>query len=105
MPHRYPQSGEQDPHVALERSYEAHVRERRSYAYSWQQLVDARIAFAYLAYERECKKQWVADAERNSSTTHVAQEIRARMAERCYSTKKIWYLRLIDATALQMQYP
>jgi len=42
---------------------------------------DARIAVAYLGYERECKKQWVADAERNFSTTHVEQDIRARMAE------------------------
>lgn len=41
---------------------------------------DARIAFAYLGYERECKKQWVADAERNFSTTHVEQQIRVRMA-------------------------
>lgn len=65
---------------------------------------DARIAFAYLGNERECKKQWVADAERNFSTTHVEQDIKARMAERCYSTEKIWYARLIDATALQMQY-
>lgn len=42
---------------------------------------DARIAVAYLGYERECKKQWVADAERTFSTTHVEQDIKARMAE------------------------
>ena len=42
---------------------------------------DARIAVAYLGYERESKKQWVADAERNFSTTHVEQDIKARMAE------------------------
>lgn len=42
---------------------------------------DARIAFAYLGYERECKKQWVADAERTYSTTLVEQDIKARMAE------------------------
>lgn len=42
---------------------------------------DARIAVAYLGYERECKKQWVADAERKFSTTHVEQDIRTRMAE------------------------
>lgn len=42
---------------------------------------DARIAVAYLGYERECKKQWVADAERNFSTTHVEQDIKARMSE------------------------
>jgi chromosome segregation ATPase len=42
---------------------------------------DARIAFAYLGYERECKKQWVADAERTFSTTHVEHEIKARMSE------------------------
>lgn len=41
----------------------------------------ARIAVAYLGYERECKKQWVADVERNFSTTHVEQEIKARMLE------------------------
>ena len=43
---------------------------------------DARIAFAYLGYERECKKQWVADAERTYSTTLVEQDIKARMADR-----------------------
>ena len=32
-------------------------------------------------YERECKNQWVANAERNFSTTHVEQDIEARMAE------------------------
>ena len=42
---------------------------------------DARIGVAYLGYERECKKQWVFAAERNFSTTHVEQDIRARMAE------------------------
>lgn len=42
---------------------------------------DARIAFAYLGYERECKKQWVAAAERSFSTSRVEQDIRARMAE------------------------
>lgn len=42
---------------------------------------DARIAIAYLGYERECKKQWVADAERNFSTTHVEQDVKARMVE------------------------
>lgn len=42
---------------------------------------DARIALAYLAHERECKKRWVADAERNFSTAHVEQDIRERMAE------------------------
>lgn len=42
---------------------------------------DARIAVAYLGYENECKKQWVADAERNFSTTHVEQDIKACMAE------------------------
>lgn len=42
---------------------------------------DTRIAFAYLGYERECKKQWVADAERNFLTAHVEQDIKARMAE------------------------
>jgi chromosome segregation ATPase len=41
---------------------------------------DARIAVAYLGYVRECKKQWVSDAERNFSTTHIEQEIKARMA-------------------------
>jgi len=42
---------------------------------------DARIAFAYLSYERECKKQWVADAERTYSAAQVEQDIKARMAE------------------------
>lgn len=42
---------------------------------------DARIAFAYFGYEHECKKQWVADAERNFSTKHVEQDIKAHMAE------------------------
>ena len=42
---------------------------------------DARIALAYPSHERECKKRWVADAERNFSTTHVEQDIGARMAE------------------------
>lgn len=42
---------------------------------------DARIAVAYLGHERECKKLWGADAERNFSTTHVEQDIKTRMAE------------------------
>lgn len=42
---------------------------------------NARIAFAYIGYERECKKQWVADAERHYSTAQVEQEIARRMAE------------------------
>lgn len=42
---------------------------------------DARIAYAFIGYERECKKQWVADAERTYSTTHVEADIKTRMAE------------------------
>jgi hypothetical protein len=42
---------------------------------------DARIAFAYLGYERECKKQWVADAERTYSTTNIERNIKALMVE------------------------
>lgn len=42
---------------------------------------DARIAFAYLDYERECKTQWLANAERTYSTVRVEKDIRARMAE------------------------
>jgi chromosome segregation ATPase len=42
---------------------------------------DARIALAYIGYERECKKQWLAEAERDFSTTHVEQDIKARMSE------------------------
>lgn len=42
---------------------------------------DARIALAYLGYERECEKQWAAGAERDFSTAHVEQDIRARMTE------------------------
>lgn len=40
-----------------------------------------RIAYAYLGYERECKKQWVADADRTYSTTHIEQDIKNRMAD------------------------
>lgn len=42
---------------------------------------DARIAFAYFGYEHECKKQWVADAERTYSTTSIEQNIKALMVE------------------------
>lgn len=42
---------------------------------------DARIVFAYIGYERECKKQWVTEAERRYSTTQVEQEILRRMSE------------------------
>ena len=42
---------------------------------------DARIAYAYLGYERECKVQWLANAERTYSTIRFEKEIRARMAE------------------------
>lgn len=41
---------------------------------------DARIAYAYLGYERECKKQWVADADRTYSTTNIEEDINTRMA-------------------------
>jgi hypothetical protein len=44
-------------------------------------VADPRIALAYLGYESECKKQWVADVERNFSTKHVEQDIKARMAK------------------------
>ena len=44
-------------------------------------LDDARIAFAYLGFERECKKQWLADAEQIYSTIHVEGSIKTRMAE------------------------
>lgn len=42
---------------------------------------DARVAFDFLGYERECRRQWVADADRTYSTAHVEKEIRERMAE------------------------
>ncbi len=44
-------------------------------------LDDARIAFAYLGFERECKKQWVADAEQTYSTILVEESIKIRMTE------------------------
>lgn len=42
---------------------------------------DARIAFSYLGYERECKHNWMAEAERTYSTTRTEQDIKTRMAE------------------------
>lgn len=42
---------------------------------------DARIAISYGSYERACKKQWVADAERTYSTAQVEQDIKARMVD------------------------
>lgn len=42
---------------------------------------DARIAYAFLGYKRECKKKWVADADRTYSTTNVEDDIKTRMAE------------------------
>lgn len=42
---------------------------------------DVRIAFAYIGHEKECRKQWVADAHRTYSTTQVEQYIKDRMAE------------------------
>ena len=42
---------------------------------------DARIAFAYLGYERECRNQWVADAERTYSMTNIEQNIKALMVK------------------------
>ena len=41
---------------------------------------DARIALAYSAYERECRAQWVKQAEGAYSTAPLVREIRARMA-------------------------
>lgn len=40
-----------------------------------------RIGFAYFSYEEECRKQWVADANRTYSTAQVEQYIKDRMAE------------------------
>jgi hypothetical protein len=40
-----------------------------------------RIGFAYFSYEEECRKQWVADANRTYSTAQVEQSIKDRMAE------------------------
>ncbi len=40
---------------------------------------DARIAFAYLGYERECKEQWVADAERTYSTAQIEHDVKTLM--------------------------
>lgn len=42
---------------------------------------DVRIAFAYISHEKECREQWVADAERTYSTVQVKQYIKDRMAE------------------------
>ncbi|MBL8376667.1 MAG: hypothetical protein JNM79_02250, partial [Burkholderiales bacterium] len=42
---------------------------------------DARIAFAYIKFEKECRKQWVADAERTYSTVLIENKIEFRMAE------------------------
>ena len=42
---------------------------------------DARITYGYLGYERECKQQWIADAELTCSTAEVEQDIKARMAD------------------------
>lgn len=42
---------------------------------------DVRIAFAYISHEKECRKQWVADAEQTYSTAQVDQYIKDRMAE------------------------
>jgi len=42
---------------------------------------NARIAFAYVGYERECKQQWMAEAESTFSTVQLEQEIKTRMAE------------------------
>lgn len=40
---------------------------------------DTRIAFAYSGYENECRKKWVADAERTYSTENIRRDITARM--------------------------
>lgn len=42
---------------------------------------NARIAFTYPSYERECREQWVAIVERTYSTVQIEQDIEARMAE------------------------
>ena len=42
---------------------------------------DIRIAHAYGGYETQCRKQWVAEAQRTFSTASLEQEIEARMAE------------------------
>lgn len=42
---------------------------------------DARIAYASIGYERECKKQWVADADHTYSTAHLEKDINTLLAE------------------------
>ena len=42
---------------------------------------NARIAWVYLGYEQECRKLWIAEAERKFSTAELAREIRVRMDE------------------------
>ena len=42
---------------------------------------DMRIAYAYSDYETQCRKRWVAEAQRTFSTASLEQEVEARMAE------------------------
>ncbi len=44
-------------------------------------LDNARIALAYIGYERKCRTLWLADAERTYSTAQVDQEIERLMSK------------------------
>lgn len=42
---------------------------------------NTRIAFAYTSYENECRKKWVANAERKYSAENIRRDIKGRLVE------------------------